>query len=296
MSFASPTPPASPLSSLADPSPTVPGSGAAEASATGASAPAQQPARFRPPATVPVWGLPFSQLTLDGSLDAIDAMIRDGQPRYVITANLNYVMLSHGAEEMAAINRDAALILADGQPIVWRSQLHAERLPERVAGSEMIYRLAERSAQRGWRIFFLGAAPGVAQRCAKRLSQLYPGCQIAGVESPPFRALSSEEEAGLHQRIRDAAPDILLVAFGQPKGERWIHRHYRQLGVPVSIQLGASFDFVAGAARRAPRLIQRTGMEWAYRMAHDPRRLLPRYAGNAAFLGRTLMRELVGRG
>ncbi|QEG38551.1 WecB/TagA/CpsF family glycosyltransferase [Roseimaritima ulvae] len=254
---------------------------------------AARPDAFVPPPTVDVWGLPFSQLTLEQSLDCIGQMIADGDPRYLITANLNYVMLADGQPDLWPVNRDAALILADGQPIVWRSKAEMNPLPERVAGSEMIYRLGERSAREGWSLYLLGAAEGVAQACADGLCERYPGCRIAGVESPPFRKLTADEEAAQQERIRAARPDILLVAFGQPKGERWIYERYQQLGVPVSIQLGASFDFVAGAAKRAPKFFQKTGLEWAYRMAHDPRRLVPRYAGNAAFLAKALLRDVV---
>lgn len=254
---------------------------------------APRPAAFVPPPTVDVWGLPFSQVTLEQSLDGIGQMIADGEPRYVITANLNYAMLAHQQDDLWPVNRDAALMLADGQPIVWRSRIEMNALPERVAGSEMIYRLGERSASEGWSLYLLGAAEGVAQACADGLCQRYPGCRIVGVESPPFRELTAEEETAQLDRIRAAKPDILLVAFGQPKGERWIYERYQQLGVPVSIQLGASFDFVAGAAQRAPKIFQKTGMEWAYRMAHDPRRLVPRYASNAAFLAKALFRDVV---
>ena len=115
--------------------------------------------------------------------------------------------------------------------------------------------------------------------------------RIAGVESPPYRPLSSDEQAQQDERIRQSGAQLLLVAFGQPKGELWIHENYKRLGVPVSIQLGASFDFIAGTATRAPSLFQRTGMEWFYRMMTDPRRLIPRYASNAWFLAKSLVRD-----
>lgn len=249
------------------------------------------------PATVDVWGLPFARVTLDESIEWIGRLIARGAPEYLITANLNYVMLAARQPSLVEISRGAAGIFADGMPIVWRSrQGSAESLPERVAGSEMIYRIAEASARHGWRIYFLGAAPGVARRCADRLAELYPAMPIVGVESPPFRELTLDEEAEQEERIRAARPDVLLVAFGQPKGEQWIAARYRRLGVPVSLQLGASFDFVAGTAKRAPAAWQRVGMEWAYRMMNDPRRLVPRYTENAAFLAKAVGGELLRRG
>ncbi len=239
-----------------------------------------------------VWGLPVDAMTMAESLDAIGQMIEDRVPRYIITANLNYAMLADRDPSLETVTRDAAMILADGQPLVWRSRLAGGvRLPERVTGSELIHRLAERAAQSQWRVFFLGAAPGVAQRCADRLSQLYTGLPVAGTYAPPFRVSSEAERGELRARIRDARPDILLVAFGQPKGEKWIHENYRFLEVPVSLQVGASFDFVAGTARRAPKMLQKMGLEWAHRCATEPRRLVPRYASNAKFLALSLIRD-----
>jgi N-acetylglucosaminyldiphosphoundecaprenol N-acetyl-beta-D-mannosaminyltransferase len=211
-----------------------------------------------------------------------------GQPSYVITANLNYCMLHHNDAEVRRITADADLILADGQPIVWRSLLEPNPLPERVAGSEMILHLCENAAQKGHRVYFLGGAEGVAEACAARLTELFPELQVAGTDCPPFRQLTPNEHAAQLRRIRNANTDLLFVAFGQPKGERWIHENYRELGVPVSIQLGASFDFIAGTAVRAPEIYQRLGVEWLYRMLSDPKRLMPRYGANAWFLLKAL--------
>lgn len=244
--------------------------------------------------TIQVWGIPFTNITLQQSVDWIGELIELRQPEHLITANLNYCMLADGDATLRPVTQSAIGILADGMPIVLRSRFSrnpAQRLPERVAGSELIYRLAQRAAEKGWRIYFLGAAPGVAQRCAETLQGLYPGMQIAGVDSPPFRQLTQVEETEMEQRIRDSKADILLVAFGQPKGEKWIAERYKRLGIPVSIQLGASFDFVAETAKRAPKLWQKTGFEWAYRMLSDPKRLAPRYAGNLLFLTRAIAAE-----
>ncbi len=242
--------------------------------------------------TVNVWGIPFARVTLAESIEWVGAIIERRRPEYLITANLNYCMLADQDPTLEAVTKGAIGILADGMPIVVRSRSGSDTpLPERVAGSELIYRLAERAAAEGWRIFFLGAAPGVAQKCASRLETLYPGLQVAGVLSPPFRNLSEQEDQQLEHTIRASRADILLVAFGQPKGEKWIADRYQRLGIPVSIQLGASFDFVAGTARRAPKIWQRCGMEWAYRMLGDPRRLVPRYSLNLAYLFQAILRD-----
>ncbi|MCC9656687.1 WecB/TagA/CpsF family glycosyltransferase [Rhodopirellula halodulae] len=241
--------------------------------------------------TVDVWDIPFDRLDMWQSVDAIDEMIAARAPQYVITANLNYCMLHHKMPELRPITQRAAMVLADGHPIVARSKFTDRPLPERVAGSELIVHLCSRASLRGYRVYFLGGEPGVAEKASARLKAMYPGLQIAGCESPPYRTLSEAEQAEQYARIRDSKTDLLFVAFGQPKGEKWIAEHAAKIGVPVSIQLGASFDFLAGTAKRAPKLFQSVGMEWAYRMMSDPRRLVPRYASNIGYLCSALMTD-----
>jgi N-acetylglucosaminyldiphosphoundecaprenol N-acetyl-beta-D-mannosaminyltransferase len=239
-----------------------------------------------------VWGVPFTPLTLDETVAAVDSLITAGKPAYFITANTHYAMLTAENPDLLSINQQAAFILADGAPLVWASRWRGAPLPERVAGSDLIFELSARAAQEGHRVFFLGGAAGVAEEAARRLQVRYPNLQIAGTECPPFRTLTADEQAALTARIRSARPDILFVAFGQPKGERWIHRHLAELDVPVSVQVGASLDFAAGRMHRAPRWMQIAGLEWAFRLALEPRRLFMRYARNASFILRMLIRDL----
>lgn len=243
--------------------------------------------------TTNVWGLPFAHATMNDAIELADQIVQNRRSEYFITANLNYLMLTGELPELAEVNQHCHCILADGNPIVWRSRLDSEPLPCRVAGSDMIVELARLSAEKGYRIFFLGGAPGVAQAAADKLREAFPNLQIAGAYSPPFRQLSPQEHAQLLQRIREAGTDILLVAFGQPKGELWIYDNLDELGVPLSIQLGASFDFLAGTAKRAPKLWQTFGCEWLYRAFSDPKRLLPRYAKNISFLAGQLYVDLI---
>ena len=231
-----------------------------------------------------VWGLPLAPWTRDQAADAAMTLVEAGGPSFFITANAHYAMLTEQDATLRAVNERAAFILADGAPLVWASRYGTSPLPERVAGSDLIYDLCDRSAARGLGIFLLGGAPGVAQEAARRLESLYPGLRIVGAEAPPFRPLSAEEHEALLGRIRLAVPDLLFVAFGQPKGEFWLAENLPALGDVVGVQVGASLDFVAGRVLRAPRLVQRIGMEWAYRMWREPSRLAPRYAQNAAFI------------
>ncbi|MFO0875801.1 MAG: WecB/TagA/CpsF family glycosyltransferase [Gemmataceae bacterium] len=222
--------------------------------------------------------------TLEQAVAEVARLIDERQPTFFITANLHYAMLTERDPLVRTINQQAAFLLADGMPFVWASRAGKVRLPERVPGSDLIFALSKQAAARGHRIFFLGGQPGVAAQAAANLQARYPGLVVAGIEAPPFRPLSVEENAAMVKRIREARPDLLFVAFGQPKGERWIAENLHHLGVPVSVQLGASIDFAAGRVRRAPQWIQRVGMEWAFRLYLEPRRLAGRYAKNATFL------------
>lgn len=241
---------------------------------------------------VPVWGLNLTPWTYEETLDAVDGLIQQVTPSFFITANLNYAMLTDRDARLLKVNRKAAFVLADGMPLVWHSRCQRHSLPERVAGSDLIYGLCERAANQGHRVFFLGGAPGIADECVSRLCQLYPGLQIAGVAVPPFRKMSELEELRLISQIRECRPHLLFAALGQPKGELWLAKHYEKLGC-VGVQVGASFDFVVGKVDRAPVWMQRTGTEWIYRMSSDPKRLVPRYWSNACFLAKAVSRDLL---
>jgi N-acetylglucosaminyldiphosphoundecaprenol N-acetyl-beta-D-mannosaminyltransferase len=242
-----------------------------------------------------VWGVDFDCITMDDAVDWIDLIVQNKANTYAITANLNYLMLCDQSPRLKNFTKRCPLVLCDGKPIQWRSRLEKHRLPERVAGSDLIYRLAELSARQNYSMFLLGGADGVAKQTSEKLTELNPGLRIAGHHSPPHGRWSNAVEHEMRQRIIDANPDILLVAFGQPKGEYWIEENFRQLCVPISIQVGASFDFVVGKARRAPKLMQTIGAEWLYRAIRDPRRLFPRYLSNALFLSKAIRSELLQR-
>jgi len=245
--------------------------------------------------TVDVWGLPLARLTNEGTVDLVDRIIARDEPEFFITANLHYARLAAGDARLRRLNERAAFLTADGMPLVWQSRRQGQPLPERVAGSDLIYALCERAALRGHRVFFLGGADGVARTAADRLQEKYPLLAVAGVEAPQFGEMSEGDHAALVARIRAARPDLLLAALGQPKGELWLDEQREALGVPVCVQVGASIDFVAGCARRAPRWMQKTGLEWFYRMLREPRRLVPRYWGDAVFLARRVLGERRGR-
>ena len=241
-----------------------------------------------------VWGVPFAPFSMREAISAIGGLIAAGRPSCVITGNVHYAMLSHENADLRSINNQAAFILADGAPLVWASRWNGSPLPERVAGADLIFELSAEAARKGYRLFLLGGADGVAEEAGRRLRDRYPGLQIAGTDCPPFRQPTRDEESALIESIRVAKADILFVAFGQPKGERWIERHLQALAVPVCIQIGASLDFAADRVRRAPRWMQKCGMEWAFRLWLEPRRLFGRYARNAWFIAQMIARDIRG--
>ena len=246
--------------------------------------------------TARIWGVPLACLTYEETLDEVDRLIGRGQPAYFITANLHYAMLADRDRRLQDINERAAFIVADGMPMVWRSRLKGPRLPERVTGSDLIFLLSHRAAERGHRVFLLGGGPGVADKAAENLCQMFPGLEIVGIESPMIDNLSDSAHASLVERIRQARPDLLLIAFGQPKGEKWMAEYCTALGVPACVQLGASFDFAAGRVARAPRWTHKIGAEWLYRIWREPRRMIPRYSADALFLLKAVLRDLFARG
>ena len=237
-----------------------------------------------------VWGVPVAPVTTSQVLDEVDRLIQVGAPSYFLSANLNYAMLTDRHAELDAINDQAAFVLADGMPLLWSARWQGRRLPERVAGSDLIFTLSERAAQRGHRVFLYGGGPGVAEVAARRLVERFPNLQVVGTLTPPYKeTLSAEEMATIREAIQAARPDLLMVALSQPKGERWIHAYYQELGVPVCTQVGAAIDFATGRIARAPRWMQVSGLEWVFRFLLEPRRLGGRYLSNALFLLRSIL-------
>lgn len=187
--------------------------------------------------------------------------------RQLCTLNPEFVMHARRDPHFATTLQQADLCVPDGGGVLWAARRQGVLLKERVTGSDGIYRICEQAAQRGWRVFFLGAAPGVAAETARRLAERYPGLCIAGSAS------GSPHEADwpmIHAQLTQAQPDILFVAYGHPQQDRWIAHHRAALPVKVAIGVGGAFDFVAGVTKRAPRWMQRLGIEWLYRLLIQP--------------------------
>lgn len=226
---------------------------------------------------VAILGVPFDPVTALGAVARIEQMIASRKPHFLVTANIDFLVQARNDIELHRIFLNADMVLCDGTPIVWASRWLRAPLPERVAGADLVPLLLGVAARKGYRPFFLGASPEAAQQAIARLRAQYPTLDIAGHYSPPFSSLLEMDHDECRRRIAAARPDLLFVAFGCPKQEKWMAMHCQDLGVPVSIGVGGTIDFLAGRIRRAPIWVQRTGAEWLYRLAQEPRRLLHRY-------------------
>jgi N-acetylglucosaminyldiphosphoundecaprenol N-acetyl-beta-D-mannosaminyltransferase len=243
--------------------------------------------------SIAVMGLPLANVTNDEAVEAIERLILAGGSHQVATANLDFWVNSLKDVDLHRIIAGCSLVLPDGMPLVWISRLLGKPLKERVSGVDMVPRLAELSARKGYGIYLLGGRPGVAARAKEKLEAIYPGCKIVGHHAPPLADLERMDHGDTLERIRVAKPDILLVAFGNPKQEKWIRMHAKRLGVPVSIGIGGSMDILVGDVQRAPLWMQRIGLEWLGRCLQEPSRLLPRYARNFGGLASHLPLALV---
>ncbi len=247
------------------------------------------------PSTVVVLGIPFHNVSFEETVAWARDRIRSRKPGYIATANIDFVMQARRDPELQRILLEADLVVADGIPIVWLSGWLGPRLKARVTGSDLVPLFAEMARDNGFSLFNLGGAPGVAEKAAEVLVQRFPGLRIAGCYSPPKADVLNMNHAEILARLEAAQPDLLLVAFGAPKQEKWVNFNLGRLKVPVSIGIGGSLDFLAGAQTRAPKLVQRLALEWLWRMLSDPPRLFRRYVGNIGFLFSAVMKLLAAR-
>ncbi|MFB6271909.1 MAG: WecB/TagA/CpsF family glycosyltransferase [Salinibacter sp.] len=228
---------------------------------------------------ISLFNLPIHDVSSDEAVGVILQFLDEGSiGRFVVTTNAHHVVVLRRDPDLRRVYQRADLGLADGMSVVWASCLLRRPLRARVAGSDLFPRLCAAAAERGDRVFLLGAAPGVADRAAARLRRRHPGLHVVGTYAPPsgFERHPSENEA-IVRMIQEQTPDLLFVALGFPKQERWIAQHAEACGVSVAMGVGAAFDFVAGVRRRAPNWMQRAGLEWLYRLMQEPGRLAYRY-------------------
>jgi N-acetylglucosaminyldiphosphoundecaprenol N-acetyl-beta-D-mannosaminyltransferase len=233
------------------------------------------------PYSVAVLGVPFHNVTIKEAISFIEDKIDEGGFHQIATANVDFLMNSMRDKELQKILFSCDLIVPDGMPVLWAAKLLGTSLKERVCGVDLVPQLADLCVRRRFSMFLLGASDKVSTRAAENLKHRFPGLNIVGRYSPPLRPLEKMNHQEILERIAEARPDILLVAFGNPKQEKWIAMHREQLNVPICIGVGGSLDFLAGAVPRAPQWMQTSGMEWLYRMSQEPRRLVHRYLHDA---------------
>jgi N-acetylglucosaminyldiphosphoundecaprenol N-acetyl-beta-D-mannosaminyltransferase len=230
--------------------------------------------------SVPLLDVRVHRVTMAQCLETISRFVREGGSHHVVTLDSSMCVMAREDADLRRIVNQADLVTPDSTGVLWACRKLKQPLPERVSGVEIAEALcASSSAPEGHSLYFLGAAPGIAERAAQKMREQYPGCRIVGTRDGFF---GPDDECAMLREIREAAPDILLVAFGIPKQEKWIDAHRPDLKVPVMIGVGGTFDVLSGSVKRAPQWIQRMNLEWLYRVIKNPRKIgkvgtLPRF-------------------
>ena len=243
-----------------------------------------------PPMTV-LLGLPFHDVTLEETLEFCEAAMTAKECRYLVTANVDFTTQAYADVDLRKIVFYADRVVCDGMPLVWLSRIFGYPLRERVAGSDMVPRLLEICGREGLAVYFFGSDLATLEEAKVIVEQRYPGLRVVGMDSPPFGAVVEWDNEALCERMRASGANLLLACLGCPKQERWIYAHHRETGIPLSIGVGASLDFITGKQKRAPRWMQKTGLEWFWRMAGNPSRLAKRYGHDFIFLTRAALRQ-----
>lgn len=217
-------------------------------------------------------------LSMEEAVACTEQLIVQDGCAYIVTPNLDHIVLMEEDEEFAKVYQNADLILTDGKPLIWISKMLKNPIKEKISGSDFFPEMCKMCAQKGYSIFILGAAEGVAEEAAKNLCKKYQGLNIAGTYSPP---IGFEKDLAELDKIRDvlsvAKPDVLAVSLGSPKGEKFLHKHLEEYKISLGISIGATIDFEAGNVRRAPKWMSNGGLEWLFRITQDPKRLIKRY-------------------
>lgn len=243
---------------------------------------------------VNVLGVGVSAINLNQAVAAIDRFIAGGGSNYVCVTGVHGVIASQNSRQLKDIHNRAGLVTPDGMPLVWISRAHGHRGVSRVYGPDLMLRVLENGIEREYKHFLYGGAEGVPELLARRLRGRFPGVRIVGTHSPPFRPLTDEEDASVVAAIDQSRADIVWVGLSTPKQEAWMAAHAGRLSAPVMIGVGAAFDFHAGLKKQAPGWMQRSGLEWLFRLLSEPRRLGPRYLVNNPLFVYLLTLQLLG--
>jgi N-acetylglucosaminyldiphosphoundecaprenol N-acetyl-beta-D-mannosaminyltransferase len=224
-----------------------------------------------------ILGVKVNAIDLSMTVTTIEDWIKKHDPNYVCVTPAHGIMECQRDAQLRSVFNRSGLTTPDGMAIVWLVKLWGYPQVSRVYGPDLMHAVCERSEQTGWKHFFYGGTPGVADRLVDRMQAGYPGLLVAGKYTPPFRPLTPQEDGAVTNQIHASNADIVWVGISTPKQERWMAEHVGRVGAPVLIGVGAAFDFLAGTKKQAPRWIQRSGLEWLFRLASEPRRLWRRY-------------------
>lgn len=242
-----------------------------------------------------LFGMPIDRVTQDQAILEILRWVAEPftRTRFVVTPNVNHVVLYQSDDALRRAYAAADLIVADGKPVVWVSRLRKNPLPEAVPGSDLAPALFGRAEARSrLTLFLLGSSPAVVEQAANNIEQQWLWVRVVGAYSPPLGfEYSQSENAGILAYINAVRPDVLIVGLGAPKQETWVYEHSNAIRAKAVMCLGATIDFLAGAKPRAPRWMRRAGLEWLYRVCLEPRRLIRRYARDAFIFPRLVWRE-----
>lgn len=239
---------------------------------------------------ITVAGIPVANLTEDEAITTINDLIADGRSHYAAVVNAAKIVAANRDQALKQDLINADIVTADGMSVVWASRVLGQPLKQRVAGIDLFERLVEHAAQRGLSVYFLGAREQSVRGVTALFANKYPALRIAGCRDGYF---DSSEERSVCEGIRQSGADLLFVAMGSPKQERWIASNLGRTGVRFAMGVGGSFDHLSGLVRRAPRWMQRSGLEWLYRLVREPGRLWHRYLiGNTAFIWLILRQRL----
>lgn len=223
-----------------------------------------------PTSRVTILGIPVDRLTMDETVARVESFIASGAPHMVVTADSSGIVEAGRDQEFFEIMQTADLVTADSVGVVWAAKRKGMPLPERVSGVDLFARLCQGSAEKGYKLFLLGAAPGVAEIAAERCRLRFPGCRIVGTRHGFFPADSDELVA---REIAATKPDVLFVAMGMPRQEKFIRRTQEIIRAPVAIGVGGTLDVFSGNVKRAPKLIQKLRLEWLWRTLQNPKKI-----------------------
>lgn len=241
---------------------------------------------------IEMMGCQIDNLTMDETLQTIERFIKSGQPHQHVVVNVDKLVKANRDPELRRIINECALINVDGMPVVWASHLLGKPLKERVAGVDLFESLIRCSAEKGWRVYLLGAREDVVSGVKRVYEQKYPGFKVAGYRNGYWKP---EEEAGVVEQIKAAKADLLFVAISSPKKEQFLGRYQAEMKIPFAMGVGGTFDVAVGKIKRAPVWMQKAGLEWFFRFLQEPRRMFKRYFIDDMVFFWLLLKEVMRR-